>query len=295
VKIIIIFTFGVIVYFLFNVFIDTENQSGLMTKEPETSGIITEVLYPSNPDKSTVVEENKAAIARLDINCVKANEFYQNPKHLVLNAWDVNNFGFANINEVTSYYYSNEEDLVHAAEVGDERAMLILGVNYRWYTTMTSFQSVLIRPTELPRVKYQTKPYDRSIMEKSRYWLKQAALNNLLSGLGEISISYDREKEYLEKYSPENIESIQKARLMSLAFKKLFYAQSPEYFASSIQFLPKLETKQDQELFDKLFSATKVLWTEQRKALGYLGNEVLRPPVEFFELRKIQEHLCVDD
>lgn len=268
-------------------------QEGVVNNNPSK---ITEAI-PLEQRKSNGLGENLTP-QHLDRECVELSEYTQDIRHEVMDKWMVENLMTSNLNtSMSKYSYAGEELLIEYAESGDAKAMWSLGINYRWNSRYENFLSPFLKPTDVPFPEYVAKPLNIAILDKSRYWFEQAAINGLISGLVELDITYTIELNLISSEKADQIERTEEIKLDRLVNKKLIKTISPQFADLMNNFTPGWEDKSELSsgaqaiLEDKLNKKIKN-WNEARRKKGLQLNYEILIPEEVKQLNALHHNLC---
>lgn len=226
-------------------------------------------------------------------SCISESQFINDSRQSILKGWVINTFGFGKVDYVN---YLNEEELINLSNTNNDRAMLILGLNYRWNARFNNSQSPFVKPPEIPEINYKAKQYDQTMMKKAIAWLKKAAYHGNLGAFTELSIAYDYEIEFLRNHSDsskiEHKTSIEELILTSLAYQNLINYIFPNLEPEKITQTGKRLTADRRMKYHKLLNKLKQQWQKERLKLGYNENIDLDVPKEFYELKVLEQKLC---
>lgn len=223
----------------------------------------------------------------------RKDKYFNSPYY----TWSEKNLISTGFNHTTIYYqYLNEEELLLASEKGDSIAMRILGINYQWNSSYDNFQSGFVKPKELPPVKYQRKKFDKSIDEKSKFWLYKSALEGQSLALNEIAISYKyqiisrKEDGVLDPEEEQNLKNYERA------YRILYEYVTPDITNFLV---PKEQQKSNMSGFSQneiekitqIVEELKSEWRAKRSELGYPEFIKIDIPED---VRKSKEELDAD-
>jgi hypothetical protein len=240
-------------------------------------------------EKSKSVVHTKNSNVLDTSSCTTHQQLNSDPRQQAVHQWIEDSFG-VDIDTIANIYaYSTEDDLLQAATNGDSTAMLALGMNYKWFAIHDNFQSQRLRPKDLPDATYTVKPFDKNIMNKARYWLMQAALNNQLTGLTELAFSYADEKKHTD-----NIEQKQVLEINFLGYFTLVDSLQPSAWKTIPTNLLFADDIEKQKLLEKKQEALITQWREDRRKLGLDESLELTPSKEVREYLDLQRNLCRD-
>jgi len=139
---------------------------------------------------------NKDSLESIKQSCISDSQFLKDSRQNIVQNWVINYFGYGKVDYVN---YLDEQELLDLSNTNNNRAMLILGLNYRWNARFDNFQSRFVKAPETPKINYKEKQYDQTMMKKSIGWLKKAAYHGNLGAFTELSIAYDYENDFLRK------------------------------------------------------------------------------------------------
>ena len=227
--------------------------------------------------------------------CIEPRSYANDPRHDVINRYIKEDYLGLHVDYVN---YLNEQELLALAEEGNVRAMLILGLNYRWNARMESFQAKMVRPPELDRPNYKIKEkLDLTIMAKSRYWLARAAVNGQVAALAQIASNYRYQAVLLKKETDENDQqdtNDKKAEYDNLiahdiAYQLLHHKMAPQL--SNYDDLEPIDPKIQPQV-DKIYAQIENSWNLRRTRLGLPIQYELNLPPEFEEIEKLRDQIC---
>tara|TARA_R110000751_G_scaffold55606_4_gene119366 strand:+ start:161970 stop:162890 length:921 start_codon:yes stop_codon:yes gene_type:complete len=221
--------------------------------------------------------------------CTTTQQLDSDPRQKAVYQWLEESFGVDLDTIANIYAYSSETELLQAAQKGDSTAMLALGINYKWYAFHDNFQSDRLRPKDLPEVSYTVKPLDKNIMDKARYWLMQAALNNQLIGLNELAFSYADEKNHTE-----DMKEKQALEINFLAYFALVDALQPSTEKTIPTNLFYVDEKAKQKSLENKMAELVTQWREDRLKMGQNESLELNPSKEIINYLELQKNLCRD-
>lgn len=272
---------------------DSKKSVSTYSNEQPQSKKTQQNLTPSSASKLAQKpprnEAPKISNALETSSCTTTQQLDSDPRQQAAHQWMNDSFGVDIETIANIYAYSSETDLLQAAQKGDSTAMLALGINYKWFATHDNFQSDRLRPKELPVVIYTDKPLDKNIMNKARYWLMQAALNNQLIGLTELAFSYADEKNLTNDTKEKR-----DLEINFLAYFSLVDLLQPSPEKSIPADLFYADNKENQKLLEKKQAELIAQWHEARSELGQNESLELTPAKEVIEYLALQKNLCRD-
>lgn len=222
-------------------------------------------------------------------SCTTDQQLMSDPRLQAAQQWMEDSFGVDLATIANIYAYSTEAELQKAANNGDSTAMLALGMNYRWFALHTTFQSPRLRPKDLPEVVYTQKPLDKKIMDKARYWLMQAALNNQLAGLTELAYSYVD-----EAGDVDDMEAKKALEISAFAYLTLVDSMQPIGQRTIPAKFCGVKDKEQLTLFKNKQAELITQWREDRSNLGLNESLELNPSKDVIEFLALQRNVCRD-
>lgn len=244
---------------------------------------------PIHTEKSKNVVPPKNNDVLETSSCTTHQQLNSDPRQQAVHQWLEDSFGVDVDTIANIYAYSSEADLLHAAKNGDSTAMLALGMNYKWLALHDNFQSRRLRPKDLPDAIYIVKPFDKNIMNKARYWLMQAALNNQLIALTELAFSYADEKKHTD-----DIEEKQALEINFLGYFTLVDSLQPNNWKTIPTDILYADDNEKQKLLEKKQDELISQWREDRSKLALDESLELTPSKEVRDYLDLQRNLCRD-
>lgn len=243
------------------------------------SSTVQNVSQPNAVEKTAPVEQQ----------CLSEVEFNNDFRQAVVKDWATETFGYGKVDYVN---YLDESQLLDLANADNGRAMLILGLNYRWHARMNNFQSRFVRPPDVPQPEYKPRRYDQLMMQKSIHWLEQAALRGELGAFTELSIAYDYEIEFLRYTKSTATDEIEAMTLKSMAYSVFVNYLIPQLGVDDVSALASQLSTDRQQKYGQILNQLKTQWQQQRVQLGYADKIELQIPPEYHELKKLNDRLC---
>lgn len=241
------------------------------------------------PSQSIVKKPKQEQLVTPQQQCISEAELINDKRQVVVQDWATETFGFGKVDYVN---YLNESELLKLTDADNSRAMLILGLNYRWHARNENFQSAFVKPPELKTPDYQSRPYDQPMMHKSIYWLEQAATRGELGAFTELSIAYDYEIEYLRQQKPQDGEKIESLMIRSMAYTVLMDYLVPELASEDIADTAEILSNERRQKYYETLDELKTQWQANRVSLGLHETIELNIPPEYYELQTLNQRIC---
>ncbi len=265
----------------------------------KSSEVVTNDLNKNYSDPSEI-EEKRTFVKESETTkeCIFQFELDKDPRMHIVKDWLSTNLLMGSNNDITFYRNANEGELLQAAENGDNVAMWALGMNYRWQSMHDNFTSVYLRPLHQEARKYKTRPFDKEMMNLSRYWFNKAALNGLVASIGEAAMTYTLEINYLNKTEPANSNKLEELKMYRQAYLELNEWIAPElitlYGKESenpyFQYVPNSEESTIK--YKKILFDLKSKWETERSDLWLSSQIDLQIPQEVIELTALSKNIC---
>lgn len=251
--------------------------------------IETKIVPVISKKQPLLLPSENVAASITEPNCISESDVIRNEKFELLFVWVQENIG---ANVIDSYNYLSEDELLLAARF-DSRAMLILGINYRWHSSHESFTSPEV--LEGSNVKQATtKPYELATINKAIHYLMLAKVNGELSASDELYRALMEKRDHLLSINKKGLynSEIEILELNALANQMFLSRIYPDAFPidnSSIEHLSKEQLSQ----LNEVITNEDAKYAEKRLTLGYPFKNQLSIPNEVKEIMNEISDLCI--